>query len=121
MFPFAPGFLNFGGCSALRSAFAPAGDSGNALLTIVADGYGMATPKNSRQSTMQQLAPYMGLGMQLAAAMVVFGALGWWLDERFGTTPWLLVVGIVLGATGGMIHLIRTAIGSSKRKSDPAS
>ena len=70
---------------------------------------------------MQQLAPYMGLGMQLAAAMVAFGALGWWLDGRFATTPWLLIVGIVLGATGGMIHLIRTAVGSSKRDSGQAS
>lgn len=69
---------------------------------------------------MRQLAPYMGLGMQLAAAMVAFGALGWWLDGKFGTEPWLLIVGIVLGATGGMIHLIRTAVGANKQKSGPA-
>ena len=74
----------------------------------------MAYEKNSRQSTMQQLGPYMGLGIQLAAAMVAFGALGWWLDTRFATTPWLLIIGIVMGATGGMIHLIRTAVRSSR-------
>jgi F0F1-type ATP synthase assembly protein I len=80
----------------------------------------MAYEKNSRQSTMQQLGPYMGLGIQLAAAMVAFGALGWWLDSKFATTPWLLIVGIVLGATGGMIHLIRTAVRSNPHaESDP--
>jgi F0F1-type ATP synthase assembly protein I len=78
----------------------------------------MAPANNSRQSTTQQLAPYMGLGIQLAAAMVAFGALGWWLDGKFGTTPWLLIVGIMLGATGGMIHLIRTAISSGKKSKE---
>ncbi|MEP7218982.1 MAG: AtpZ/AtpI family protein, partial [Bacteroidota bacterium] len=46
-------------------------------------------------------------GLQLAAAMTLFGALGWWLDKTFGTSPWLLVVGMLLGATGGMINIIR--------------
>jgi F0F1-type ATP synthase assembly protein I len=73
--------------------------------------------KNSRQSTMTQLAPYMGMGIQIAAPMTAFGALGWWLDTRFNTTPWLLVVGVVLGATGGMISAIRTALRSEKKSS----
>lgn len=69
---------------------------------------------------MQQLGPYMGLGFQLAAAMVVFGAIGWWLDERWGTTPWLLVVGVLLGAVGGMISIIRTSIRSGRATSGDA-
>jgi F0F1-type ATP synthase assembly protein I len=68
-----------------------------------------------RASTMQQLAPYMGMGIQLAAAMTAFGALGWWLDSRFGTAPWLLAAGVILGATGGMIIVIRTAVASGKK------
>jgi F0F1-type ATP synthase assembly protein I len=49
----------------------------------------------------------MGMGMQLAAAMVLFGGIGWYADGAWGTTPWLMVVGLVAGATGGMINLIR--------------
>lgn len=64
---------------------------------------------------MQQLGPYMGMGFQLAAAMTAFGALGWWLDTRFGTTPWLLAAGAILGATGGMIAVIRTAVAAGKK------
>ncbi|MEO5931422.1 MAG: AtpZ/AtpI family protein [Candidatus Kapaibacterium sp.] len=67
----------------------------------------MDPQKKPRTSTMQDLAPYMGMGLQLAAAMTLFGALGWWLDKTFGTSPWLLVVGMLLGATGGMINIIR--------------
>lgn len=50
------------------------------------------------------------MGFQLAAAMTAFGAIGWWLDGRLGTGPWLLVVGLLLGATGGMIAIIRTSL-----------
>jgi len=79
----------------------------------------MSTRKTPQKSTMQQLAPYMGMGVQLAAAMTGFGALGWWLDSRFGTEPWLLLAGVILGATGGMINVIRTALkqsGSTPRR-----
>jgi F0F1-type ATP synthase assembly protein I len=78
------------------------------------------TTSRPKQSTMQQLGPYMGLGFQLAAAMVVFGAIGWWLDERWGTTPWLLVVGVLLGAVGGMISIIRTSIRSARTSNGDA-
>jgi F0F1-type ATP synthase assembly protein I len=85
------------------------------MLTTVVDTESMVSAKKSSRSTMQQLAPYMGLGLQLAAAMVAFGAFGWWLDSRFDTSPWLLIVGLLLGATGGMIHLVRTAVRSGKK------
>ncbi|MBK8912481.1 MAG: AtpZ/AtpI family protein [Chlorobi bacterium] len=63
---------------------------------------------------MQQLSPYLGMGFQLAAAMAVFGGVGWWADSKYGTAPWLLVVGVVLGATGGLISMIRTSLRSQK-------
>ncbi len=65
---------------------------------------------------MQQLGPYMGLGLQLALAMVVFGALGWWLDGRLGTDPWLMVVGLLVGSVGGTVSIIRASIQSTKRR-----
>jgi ATP synthase protein I len=70
----------------------------------------------TNRSAMQQLGPYLGLGFQLVAAVVAFGALGWWLDKRLGTDPWLLVTGLMLGAVGGMISFIRTALRSNKNE-----
>jgi F0F1-type ATP synthase assembly protein I len=29
---------------------------------------------------------------------------GYWLDARLGTTPWLFVVGALLGITAGFYH-----------------
>ncbi len=66
--------------------------------------------KDPTRTALSQLAPYMELGVQLAGAMVIFGGIGWWLDGKLGTKPWLLALGCVLGATGGMIHLIRMAL-----------
>jgi ATP synthase protein I len=53
-------------------------------------------------------------GLAYAAAISLFAAvaaglfLGWLLDRWLGTSPWLLVVGIILGAVGGFFEFIRT-------------
>lgn len=53
-------------------------------------------------------------GLAYAAAFSLFAAvvsgllLGWLLDRWLGTGPWLLVVGIVLGAVAGFYEFIRT-------------
>jgi len=52
-------------------------------------------------------------GLAYAAALSLFAAvvagliLGWLLDRRLGTSPWLLVTGIVLGAAAGFYEFIR--------------
>ncbi|HEY0097448.1 MAG TPA: AtpZ/AtpI family protein [Pyrinomonadaceae bacterium] len=33
--------------------------------------------------------------------------LGWVLDRWLGTTPWLIVAGIIIGSVAGFMHLIR--------------
>lgn len=50
---------------------------------------------------------YAGLGAQFVAAIAVVGALGWWLDGKLGTSPWLLIAGVFVGAVGGFIAMIR--------------
>jgi ATP synthase protein I len=53
-------------------------------------------------------------GLAYAAAFSLFAAvvsgllLGWLLDRWLGTRPWLLVVGLILGAVAGFFELIRT-------------
>jgi len=36
------------------------------------------------------------------------GVLGWYLDKRFDTTPYLLIIGIFAGAVSGFYYLIRS-------------
>ena len=44
--------------------------------------------------------------MKLGA--IGYGA-GWWLDQRFGTEPYLQIVGFLLGAAGGLVQLLQLA------------
>jgi ATP synthase protein I len=48
-----------------------------------------------------------GLGVQFAAAVVLFLFVGKWLDDRLGTGPWLLIVGVFAGAAGATVSMYR--------------
>ncbi|MFN0243705.1 MAG: AtpZ/AtpI family protein [Planctomycetota bacterium] len=65
-------------------------------------------------STASDLGRYAGLGVQFAAAICVLGALGWWLDGKLGTGPWLLIVGIFAGAVGGFVAVLKAVPGSTR-------
>lgn len=50
--------------------------------------------------TVQASSDYLGLGMQVAGGFAFFVFLGYRADERFGTSPWLLLAGVVAGMVG---------------------
>lgn len=66
------------------------------------------TPQPGQRTVMQQLAPYMNLGAQLTTPILVMGAVGWYADEQWHTTPTWLVVGLVAGIGLGGFQFIRT-------------
>jgi F0F1-type ATP synthase assembly protein I len=43
----------------------------------------------------------------ISLEMVVPGLIGLWIDRELGTVMVFLVLGMVLGVTAGMVHLIR--------------
>jgi ATP synthase protein I len=57
---------------------------------------------------------YAGLGIQLAASLVVFVFLGQWADRKLGTGGLITVLAAFLGFGGTMYSLIR----SLNRKDD---
>ncbi len=64
----------------------------------------------------RKAAPYLAASTQLVAAVGVFTALGWWLDQKLGhRVPWLLMVGSVVGMIGGFVSFFRTVLGKNKR------
>ena len=58
-------------------------------------------------------ASFMGnafkLGTELVAAVAVGTIIGFILDGWFGTKPWLIIIFFFLGATAGMLNVIRAA------------
>lgn len=65
---------------------------------------------------LRSLAPFLTLGIQLALSVVVFFFIGKWLDSRLGTSPWFMLGGLVLGAVGGMIKFITSALKMAKEQ-----
>jgi F0F1-type ATP synthase assembly protein I len=63
----------------------------------------------------RNVGPYLTLGIQLAAAVVFFFLIGWWLDTRMQTSPTFTLIGMLLGFVGGMIKFFRSAAEMSKK------
>jgi ATP synthase protein I len=63
----------------------------------------------------RQLAPYMGLGTELAGSVAGMLLVGYFLDKHFGTSPWLLLVGAIIGFIGGFYNFIKEIQKLSKR------
>ena len=51
---------------------------------------------------------YAGLGVQMAASLLIFVWIGQWADRRFDTGGLLTVLAAFLGFGGTMYSLIRT-------------
>ena len=64
---------------------------------------------NERPS-MVQAGEVMGAGLQFAGAILLFLFLGRWLDARLGTAPWLLLLGVFVGAAAGFTSLYRQLV-----------
>jgi F0F1-type ATP synthase assembly protein I len=64
---------------------------------------------------MAQIAPYMNLGSQLTVTVLLFGALGWWIDSRNGTAPLWLTILMSAGSVIGLVNMIRAMLILSKK------
>lgn len=51
----------------------------------------------------------LGLGLEVGAVLAVMTVIGWYLDQRFATLPWLTLTGVTMGMIGGMYNLWRVA------------
>ena len=61
------------------------------------------------QSQGAALGQALRLGVELVAGVAVGGFIGWGLDRLFGTAPFLMVLFLGLGATAGILNVVRTA------------
>ena len=51
----------------------------------------------------------MRLGADFVAGVVVGAAVGWGVDRLFGTSPWGLIVFLLLGFGAGILSVLRSA------------
>jgi F0F1-type ATP synthase assembly protein I len=62
---------------------------------------------DSQQETNRKSGLAYAAGFTLFACVAGFTGLGWLLDKWFQITPWLLVLGIVLGSIVGLYQFVR--------------
>ncbi len=73
-------------------------------------------PRPSSESTgvVNAYGRYATLGIQFVASMCVLGFAGYWVDGKLGTSPWLLILGLFLGAAGGFYSLLLAVPSATK-------
>lgn len=75
----------------------------------------IARSSGGRDSSGSDYGRYAGLGIQFAATIGVLAWVGWYADEKLGTSPLFVLVGVILGFVGGTISIIRTIPPVSRR------
>ncbi|NMW20469.1 MAG: AtpZ/AtpI family protein [Chlorobiaceae bacterium] len=66
--------------------------------------------------SVRAISDYMGLGIQIAVSFVFFVFLGYWADGRLGTSPLLLLAGVLLGMVGMALVLMKVVRQANKKK-----
>lgn len=77
----------------------------------------METPNNkdSLGKTYKEVGPYLGLGVQLAATIIVMLYLGSWLDKKYDSAPTYTLICAILGISIGLYQLIKTVLFLEKK------
>lgn len=57
---------------------------------------------------------HSGVGLELAGAMAGLALLGYWIDGRFGTSPWGIIGGVVIGLVGGLYNMVSESLQAVK-------
>lgn len=77
-----------------------------------------AKPRSNSSSTSGALGQAYRLSAEFIAGVVAGGLLGWLVDRLFGTSPWGLIICIILGFCAGMLNLMRAAGLAKPARSD---
>ena len=57
--------------------------------------------KKETRRSLREMAYYSSLGLSIALSIFIGLAAGVWLDQRFGTIPWLTLIGLAMGIAAG--------------------
>jgi F0F1-type ATP synthase assembly protein I len=75
----------------------------------VTDPHGGApeeTAGEKEQRAKRQGLAYQG-ALEAVFAILIAGGIGYWADGYFGTSPWLLILGFVIGFGSFVLRLVR--------------
>jgi F0F1-type ATP synthase assembly protein I len=71
--------------------------------------FSLTRAARSLQDNASRSGPVAAASYTLVGGIVLLGGLGYYLDGRWGTAPWLLVSGLALGIVVGFYEVIKAA------------
>ena len=57
--------------------------------------------KKETRRYIKELGYFSTIGLSVALAIFIGLAVGLWLDKKFGTHPWLMIIFLILGIVAG--------------------
>lgn len=78
-------------------------------------GPGGGPPGNGHPEEGFSVSEFAGVGIQFAVSILVFLYVGQWLDRKLGTAPWLLIIGVFLGAGASFYSMYRKLMAAQAR------
>ncbi len=67
-------------------------------------------PRPPKRPPLAEAMRYAHVGTMLIAPMIALGVVGYVLDRRFATEPWLLLAGLILGMAAGFVNFFRLVL-----------
>ncbi len=61
----------------------------------------------NKKSGMMKAMKYSVIGIEMAASVTVGGLIGYWLDTKLGTDPWMFIFWLICGLVAGFRSLYR--------------
>ena len=60
-----------------------------------------------KKSGIMKAMKYSVIGIEMAASVTVGGLIGYWLDTKLGTEPWMFIFWLICGLVAGFRSLYR--------------
>jgi F0F1-type ATP synthase assembly protein I len=71
--------------------------------------------KNSFLGITRDYAMYANIGLTLVVSILFWTGIGYWLDKKFHTSPYLLITGIVFSLISVFYEILKLAKMSEKK------
>lgn len=72
------------------------------------------------KGTWKALGDLSSIGIALVLSTVIGLAGGYYADRWLGTTPWLTLIGLILGIVAGFVNLFRSIKTAGRENNDSA-
>ncbi len=63
------------------------------------------------QENLQRAGPAANASYTLVGGIVLMGGLGYMADQWWNTSPWFLLIGLIVGAAAGFYAIVKSTMG----------